>query len=241
VGCRPPCGPADKGTYEATPEVIAAGRCNATDTVSNWVYNAGLASNGGIAWTWNCNDGSVDSRQCLAYKSGECQDDPQDPPYNTRAEACKFGALNSIRLIQQIDTADGVLKDTLVWRCGTGDKAKTVGNFFSPAWNTGAPVPVDYYGPKAGGVECKCIPTYEYECSSVPNKYIGSCNNNCGGTIEQETQVLKRDTHCFLNESTFASKTEYTTATGKYCPNKVVQCRACGSQNAEGGNYHETN
>jgi hypothetical protein len=218
--------------------VEAAERCTTGDSVNNWVDNSGLAAAGGIAWTWNCNDGTTDSNRCLAYKSGKCGYNaivnPNNPPYNTKKDACKFGALNSVKLI------GGVLH----WKCGTGDGSdgtqRHVGDFFSNSPTSGSPVAVDYYGPKTGGVDCQCTPAYRYECNGT-GLYTGSCNNNCGGTIKEAVQAVKIDTACFLGESLLITNTEYNTATGGHCVSKTVDCAACGVYNADGGSYHETN
>lgn len=231
---QPCCGGADRESYERTSEVTAATRCDVGDTVSNWVDNSGLAAASGIAWTWNCNDGNKDSDQCLAYKKGECEydspDSPNNPPYDTREDGCRFGTLNSARLVNGI----------LYWKCGTGEADKTVGNFFFNNPGDGALVKVDYYGPKEGGVDCRCTPEYEYECVGL-GTYIGSCTNNCGGTIEEDFQAVKKDVSCFLGESLFITKEEYYVATGNHCTNKVIQCAPCGTQDADGGIHHETN
>lgn len=230
---QPCCGPADKESYERSSEVIAAGRCNAGDVMANWVDNSGLTADGGVAWTWDCNNNNANTSHCLAYKKGMCGYDvasnPNNPPYNTSDDACKFGSLNSVRLVS------GVLH----WRCGTGDSDKTIGNFFFDRPGDGDVVAVDYYGPRTGGVDCQCIPVYEYICVGT-GTYTGSCDNNCGGTIEENTQVVKRDTTCFTNQSTIATNTEYNTATGLHCTNNVVQCAPCGTQDTQGGIYHET-
>jgi hypothetical protein len=231
---QPCCGVADRESYERTSGVTVAGRCDVGDTVSNWVDHSGLAADGGIAWTWNCNDGTVDSEQCLAYKKGVCaydaEENPKKAPYDNIEDACRFGALNSVKLV------GGVLK----WKCGTGEHTdRHVGDFFSEDIRLGSPVPVDWYGPKSGGRDCQCTPVYEYDCVGT-EIYRGSCVNNSGGTKERETQAVKRDIACFPSESLPITKKAYNIATGKHCVNKTVDCAAWGTQDADGGIYHET-
>lgn len=256
----PSCGTANEDSYEKTSEVVAAERCAPSNTLGSWVDNSGLASAGGLAWTWKCNRNNL-AVNCKAYKKGECgytnsstsadgvtvntdglnvttgadgvtvnTSNSGNPPYNNRDDACRFGAFNSVKL------AGGILH----WKCGTGDSAKHVGDFFSLNVNSGDSVAVDYYGPKTGGVDCQCTPVYEYSCINT-GVYIGTCNNNCNGNKEEKVQAIKRDIKCFPNENLLISKAEYNTATGKHCVNKTINCPACGSQNSEGGNYHETN
>ena len=200
--------------------------------MSDWIDNSSLASAGGLAWTWKCNRNGV-AEDCKAYKKGKCGYDattsPSAPPYSDNNDACRFGSFNSVQLVS------GVLH----WKCGTGDSAKHVGNFFSNSPGDGNVVAVDYYGPKTGGVDCQCTPVYEYDC--VGGNYVGSCDNNCGGTMTQQMQAIKKDTTCFTNESTFISKDEYYTATGKHCVDKTIQCAPCGTQDQDGGVYHESN
>lgn len=221
--------PAHRESYERTSNVDS-GRC-LPGAVSAWADNSGLASNNGIAWTWKCSKTNV-TVDCVAYKKGECEDEPSDPPYNTRAEACMFGAFNSIHL-----TPDGDLK----WQCGTGETGKYLGSFSENTPNVGGNVTVDYYGPKEGGVECSCTPVYDYTCVTT-GAFEDSCVNRCGESIIEIYQAYKKDTTCFINEPKVAiNKDEYFAGAGEHCVNESVQCAPCGIQDSEGGDYHETN
>ena len=235
----PECGTANENSYEKTSEVMAAERCALANTISNWVNNSGLASAGGLAWTWKCNRNNL-AVDCKAYKKGECgytnsggsiiSNISGKPPYSDKEDACRFGSFNSVQLV------GGVLH----WKCGTGDSPKHVGDFFSNNINSGAVVATDYYGPKTGGVDCQCTPTYEYDCIGT-GVYTGTCVNNCNGTKEERSQAIKRDTTCFIKENKLISNEEYYHATGKHCVNKTINCPACGTQSDEGGVYHESN
>jgi hypothetical protein len=219
---QPCCGSADRETYKTTPEVEAAQRCNAGDTMSNWVNNSGLASNGGIAWTWNCNDGTADSSQCLAYKEGKCA--TVAGSYPDREAACEDGLFNSVQL-----TPGGILK----WKCGTGGQNKSLGSFTSNEPNLGPATINDNFGPRSigsGGVECQCAPNYKFTCIDAGDP-VGSCANNCDGYITQPRVAVKIDTDCFPSESL---------PTNKSCASRQVRCAPCGTQDSEGGSYHET-
>jgi tetratricopeptide (TPR) repeat protein len=243
-GPCPACGSSNEKSYEKTSEVVSTdvngnitdskNTCATNSVVSNWVDNSGLTGAGGKAWTWKCNR-TRSSVDCLAYKLGKCASDATSipmvtPPYDTKESACSFGAFNSVRLVGGI----------LHWQCGTGNSNKKVGSFFFNNRSAGSLVPVDYYGVKAGGVDCQCTPIYKYDCVNL-GTYTGSCANNCGGTIRGDVQAIKRDVACFVNESLLITEDEYLAATGKHCSRKVIQCAPCGAQNSNGGIYHETN
>lgn len=239
-GPCPVCGTANRDSYDTTAEVTSANRCATHNTFSNWVDNSGLASDGGKAWTWVCNRTNIPIN-CLSYKNGKCEydvvDSPANPPYTTRDEACRFGTLNSVCLVGAGQVGNEILR----WKCGTGETSKEVGSFSSNQTTGGGVVPVDYYGPRTGGVGCQCTPVYDYTCDPTTT-FTGSCNNNCGGSITQVHQAHKKDTTCFTGEPKVAiGRDEYLAGTQKHCTSKEVDCAACGTQDSEGGVYHETN
>jgi hypothetical protein len=239
-GACPSCGvPPHKESYERTSEVEADGSRCSSGSMSHWFDGSELASVGGKAWVWKCSRTNV-TVDCLSYKLGECEDDPTDPPYSTRADACRFGVFNSVRLVEDFVT-DGVARDTLFWQCGTGEAPKRLGSFSEDLKVSGDDIDVDYYGPKNGGVKCKCIPDYEYTCVGT-KVFNRSCDDNCGGEIIEAYKAYKKDTTCFENEPRIEiDKAEYLAGSGEHCINESVQCASCGTQNSEGGIHHETN
>ncbi len=237
-GACPTCGPAHRESYKQTAKVVTAGRCDPSSVMSDWVNNSEVASNGGLAWTWKCSRTSS-TVDCRAYKLGECEDAIMQP-YSTRASSCKEGTFNSVKLVPTL--VEGVLKDTLLWKCGTGEHAdRHVGSFSSNAPGSGALVGKDDYGPVEGGVECRCVPDYNYTCEAT-EVFIGNCANRCGEEISEIYQAYKKDNSCFINEDPIKiDKTEYNIATaGKHCTNQPAWCAPCGAQDSEGGSYHET-
>ena len=230
----PECGSANEESYERTSELTLPDiRCATENIMSNWLDQSEFATAPGIAWTWRCNRNSLDV-PCLAYKMGECVDpDPTVGPYNSRNDACRFGAFNSVRL-----GTDDILR----WQCGTGTSAKHIGSFISNDSGSGALVAVDYYGPREGGVECQCTPSYQYECIAT-NAYVNNetCINRCGENIVQIYQAVKTDTACFPNEALPTDKAEYLQEKGVICSNESVSCPPCGTQEGEGGSHHESN
>ena len=225
----PECGSANEESYKRTSELTLPDiRCAAENVMSNWLDQSEFATASGIAWTWKCNRSSLDV-DCLAYKMGECVDpDPTVGPYNSRNDACRFGAFNSVRL-----GTDDILR----WQCGTGTSAKHIGSFISNDSGSGALVAVDYYGPREGGVECQCTPSYQYECIAT-NAYVNNetCINRCGENIVQIYQAVKKDETCFINEpAILIGKAEYFDEVKSTCHNESVLCPPCGTQEGEGG------
>ena len=231
-------GPSGDG-FDRTSEVIDAGRCPNGMTMTNWVDHSSLADSGAVAWTWKCErDG--ESVDCDAKKKGECADieNAIKPPYSSYDKACRFGSFNSVVL-------DG---NKFKWKCGTGEEPKTVGSFYpGDSRYINKVVPVDYFGPHDGGVNCECVPQYKYTCVKVAD---ADCGGRCGsGQFGDELyQAFKEDTHCFPNDAKQAiSNNEYNAAPASQknggpavCANKKVQCAPCGVNDGEGGDaVHE--
>ena len=239
----PECGAANTESYEKTTEIYEEGvldnRCAPDNIMSNWLDHSGETDAGGTAWTWDCNRNGL-AESCKAYKEGLCESDATSPsplPYNTNDDACRFGSFNSVKLVTG-ERKDGSQGDILKWKCGTGELAdRHIGDFFSPNIANGNLVATDYYGPKAGGKDCKIDANFKYTCVKTG---VADCNNKCGQEVPVVMTAYRELVTGFTGKKESISLDKYFAETGEYCTG-TVKCAACGTRDTDGGIYQETN